>query len=125
MREAMLSCVKNQAWPYRGSCCGANPGMVSWLVKQALLDLARDMKIAVMEPTTREPGAKLMKRLGVKPSHCRTRHPAFKNRNVDVLSTRGPSTDLCPKACSRRNWAGAPTRRKLPYDGKNTKRHGR
>jgi len=25
------------------SCCGANPGMVSWLVKQALLNLAKDM----------------------------------------------------------------------------------
>jgi len=24
------------------SCCGANPGMVSWFVKQALLDVARD-----------------------------------------------------------------------------------
>ena len=24
------------------SCCGANPGLVSWLVKQALLDVARD-----------------------------------------------------------------------------------
>src|SRR5882757_90385 len=25
------------------SCCGANPGMVSWFVKQALLDLNRDL----------------------------------------------------------------------------------
>jgi len=24
------------------SCCGANPGMVSWLVKQALINLAKD-----------------------------------------------------------------------------------
>ena len=23
------------------SCCGANPGMVSWMVKQALLDIAK------------------------------------------------------------------------------------
>src|SRR6187401_631299 len=25
------------------SCCGANPGMVSWLVKQALINLAKDL----------------------------------------------------------------------------------
>ena len=27
------------------SCCGANPGMVSWMVKQALLDVARDIGV--------------------------------------------------------------------------------
>jgi homospermidine synthase len=25
------------------NCCGANPGMVSWFVKQALLNLAGDL----------------------------------------------------------------------------------
>src|SRR5918911_3586385 len=25
------------------SCCGANPGMVSWMVKQALIDIAKDL----------------------------------------------------------------------------------
>ncbi len=29
--------------PTAVSCCGANPGMVSWFVKQALLDLASDL----------------------------------------------------------------------------------
>ena len=27
------------------SCCGANPGMVSWFVKQALLDVAKDTEL--------------------------------------------------------------------------------
>ena len=27
------------------SCCGANPGMVSWFVKQALLNIANDLKL--------------------------------------------------------------------------------
>ncbi|MBV8838927.1 MAG: saccharopine dehydrogenase NADP-binding domain-containing protein, partial [Alphaproteobacteria bacterium] len=36
------------------SCCGANPGMVSWMVKQALLDVARDLGIVGVEPKTRE-----------------------------------------------------------------------
>ncbi len=36
------------------SCCGANPGMVSWFVKQALLNIATDTKVKIKEPTTRE-----------------------------------------------------------------------
>ena len=28
------------------NCCGANPGMVSWFVKQALLDVARDTGVS-------------------------------------------------------------------------------
>src|SRR5579883_2856795 len=34
------------------SCCGANPGMVSWFVKQALLNIADDLKVKVAEPDT-------------------------------------------------------------------------
>ncbi len=29
------------------SCCGANPGMVSWFVKQALLNVAADTELNV------------------------------------------------------------------------------
>src|ERR1700677_1670602 len=32
------------------SCCGANPGMVSWFVKQALLDLAGEIGLSFEEP---------------------------------------------------------------------------
>ena len=44
------------------SCCGANPGMVSWLVKQALLDIAAELKLDFAEPTAREDWARLMAR---------------------------------------------------------------
>lgn len=36
------------------SCCGANPGMVSWMVKKALLNIARDTGRQLAEPKTRE-----------------------------------------------------------------------
>src|SRR5919205_2088607 len=36
------------------SCCGANPGMVSWFVKQALLNVAKDIGLAHEEPRSRE-----------------------------------------------------------------------
>ena len=42
LRETMLrSAAATRAAPTAVSCCGANPGMVSWFVKQALLDIAR------------------------------------------------------------------------------------
>ncbi|WP_420392407.1 homospermidine synthase [Acuticoccus sp.] len=63
------------------SCCGANPGMVSWFVKQALLDLAKDAGQDVAPPPDREGWAKLMQELGVTGIHIaerdtqRARHP--------------------------------------------------
>jgi homospermidine synthase len=55
------------------SCCGANPGMVSWFVKQALVDIARDTGVQHDEPQSREDWARLMQRLGVKGVHIAER----------------------------------------------------
>ena len=57
------------------SCCGANPGMVSWFVKQALVNLAGDLGAAFSEPgpNDREGWARLMRDLGVKGIHIAER----------------------------------------------------
>jgi homospermidine synthase len=58
------------------SCCGANPGMVSWLVKQALVNLAGDTRLAgFTEPgaADREGWARLARDLGVKGIHIAER----------------------------------------------------
>lgn len=55
------------------SCCGANPGMVSWFVKEALLTLARDTGADATPPETREGWARLMQSLGVKGVHIAER----------------------------------------------------
>jgi homospermidine synthase len=55
------------------NCCGANPGMVSWFVKQALLDLARDIGLRADAPTDRKGWAELMQRSGVKGIHIAER----------------------------------------------------
>ena len=55
------------------SCCGANPGMVSWFVKQALINLAADLGDTTPEPTTREQWGRLAHRLGVKGVHIAER----------------------------------------------------
>ncbi|MGB3554086.1 MAG: saccharopine dehydrogenase NADP-binding domain-containing protein [Jannaschia sp.] len=55
------------------SCCGANPGMVSWFVKAALLRLALDTGADATAPTDRAGWARLMQGLGVKGLHIAER----------------------------------------------------
>jgi homospermidine synthase len=56
------------------SCCGANPGMVSWFVKQALVNLARDIGLKNFKEPQNQPGwARLARRLGVKGIHIAER----------------------------------------------------
>ena len=56
------------------SCCGANPGMVSWFVKQALLNIAADVGIWRSKlPKSREDWARLAMQLGVKGIHIAER----------------------------------------------------
>jgi homospermidine synthase len=47
--------------------------MVSWFVKQALLNIAGDLELTFKEPTTREEWAQLMQRVGVKGIHIAER----------------------------------------------------
>ena len=55
------------------SCCGANPGMVSWFVKQALINIAGDLGLKFKEPVTQEDWARLAKKAGVKGIHIAER----------------------------------------------------
>ena len=77
------------------SCCGANPGMVSWMVKQALLDIARDLGTPHQQPSTREEWGALMQRAGVKGIHIaerdtqRARHPKPRGKFVNTWSVEG------------------------------------
>ncbi|MCA0255274.1 MAG: homospermidine synthase [Proteobacteria bacterium] len=66
---------KNPGGATAVSTCGANPGMVSWFVKQALVNLANDLDLKFEEPATedREGWAKLMKKVGVKGIHIAER----------------------------------------------------
>jgi len=62
------------------SCCGANPGMVSWFVKEALLNIARDTELKFEPPKCRADWAALMRDLGVKGIHIAerdTQAPAY------------------------------------------------
>ena len=52
---------------------GANPGLVSHFLKQALINIATDLGLPVTEPTSREEWAALAHRLGVKVVHVAER----------------------------------------------------
>ncbi|MDE1151773.1 MAG: homospermidine synthase [Micavibrio sp.] len=74
LREALLAERKrNPGGPTAVSCCGANPGMVSWFVKKALLNLANDLGIKVETPKNRAEWAALMQKAGVKGIHIAER----------------------------------------------------
>lgn len=76
LRQTMLKAKeKHPGGTTAVSTCGANPGMVSWFVKQALVNLARDMGVEIEEPKTgdRDGWAKLMQTLGVKGVHVAER----------------------------------------------------
>lgn len=63
----------NPGGPTAVSCCGANPGMVSWFVKEALMELAGQAGNAAPEPGDRSGWAQLMRDLGVKGIHIAER----------------------------------------------------
>ncbi len=71
------------------SCCGANPGMVSWFVKQALVNLAHDLGHPFDEPgpADRQGWARLMRDLGVKGVHIAERDTqrSVKPKPMDVF----------------------------------------
>ena len=77
------------------SCCGANPGMVSWLVKQALLNISADLGLQTPEPKSRDEWAALMSQVGVKGIHIaerdtqRAKYPKPANVFVNPWSVEG------------------------------------
>src|SRR5207244_1091987 len=76
-----------------GSC--PNPAIVSWMVKQALIDIAGELKLDFVEPQTREDWGRLMRRVGVKGIHIaerdtqRARDPKPRGKFVNTWSVEG------------------------------------
>jgi homospermidine synthase len=98
LREMLLAEKrKHPGGPTAVSTCGANPGMVSWYVKQALVNLSKDFGLKFEEPAQhdREGWAKLMKKAGVKGIHIaerdtqRTKKPKPMNVFWNTWSVEG------------------------------------
>src|SRR5438874_121252 len=96
LREDMLELRRRRPGGVTAvSCCGANPGMVSWMVKQALSDIAGELKLDFVEPQTREDWARLMQGVGFKGTHIAERDtqaaraPKPKGKFVNTWSVEG------------------------------------
>ncbi|MCR5855926.1 homospermidine synthase [Mesorhizobium sp. J428] len=98
LRETLLEEKRKQpGGPTAVSTCGANPGMVSWFVKQALVNLGKDIGLDFEQPATsdREGWARLMKKVGVKGVHIaerdtqRTKRPKPLNVFWNTWSVEG------------------------------------
>jgi homospermidine synthase len=96
LRETLLAARRrNPGGTTAVSTCGANPGMVSWFVKQALLDVARDTGLKADEPNSREGWGRLAQTLGVKGIHIaerdtqRSKKPKPMNKFVNTWSVEG------------------------------------
>jgi len=84
------------------SCCGANPGMVSWFVKQALINLAKDCGMEPKQtPQSQQEWAGLAQQLGVKGIHIaerdtqRTKEPPEMGHFVNTWSVEGFIAEGC------------------------------
>ncbi|CAN5296617.1 homospermidine synthase [soil metagenome] len=74
LRDTMLKLKPRfQGGPTAVIAHGANPGLVSHFVKQALLNIARDTGVKVKVPADRDGWGRLAKRLGIKVIHIAER----------------------------------------------------
>ncbi len=83
---------------------GANPGMVSHLVKQALLNIAADTGLEAAKPKTRAEWGALAERLGIRSIHIAERDT---RRGPANSSTPGRSTASSARASNPPSSAGA------------------
>lgn len=104
LRESMLA-LKMGAGPTAVTTHGANPGLVSHLVKQALLNVARDTGHAAAAPATRQGWASLAHDLGVKVIHIAERdtqvaagRPKKRGEFVNTWSIDGFTGEGCQPA---------------------------
>ena len=96
LREEILAARRrNPGGQTAVNTCGANPGMVSWFVKQALINVATDLGISFSEPKSKEDWARLMMQAGVKGIHIaerdtqRSKNPKPMNVFVNTWSVDG------------------------------------
>lgn len=73
LRESALRLKAAGRQPTAVITCGANPGLVSFFTKKALLDIARDTGVTTPVPADRQGWAELAERLGVKTIHVAER----------------------------------------------------
>jgi homospermidine synthase len=124
LREGMLALKhKLGAGPTAISCCGANPGMVSWFVKQSLMNIAADLRLKVTEPNSREDWARLMQKLGVKGIHIAERDTqrAKRPKPLDCFINTWSVEGFISEGLQPAELGWGTHEKKLPADGRRHK----
>ncbi len=118
--EALALRTGNARAPTAVLTHGANPGLVSHLMKQALLNIATDTQLDAGNPTSRAEWAQLARRLGVKVVHIAERdsqvsnQPKLMGEFVNTWSVDGFVSEGCQP--SEMGWGSH--ERNFPRDGK-------
>jgi homospermidine synthase len=98
---------------------GANPGLVSHFVKQALLTLAQDTGLEVEKPASRGDWGKLMQRLGVKVIHVSERDTqvAHQPKKVGEFVNTWSIDGFISEGCQPSELGWGSHEKALPWDG--------
>jgi len=118
LREDTLALRKDKG-PTAVLTHGANPGLVSHFVKQALLNMAKDTGLKIAAPKSREDWAKLAEKLGIKAIHIAERdtqtskNPKQPGEFVNTWSIDGFYSEGCQPA--ELGWGSH--EKQLPPDG--------
>jgi homospermidine synthase len=121
LRETALALMDQPDTPTAVIAHGANPGLISHFVKQALLDLSRDIGMAAPAPAARQDWAKLAKALDVKVIHIAERDTQVANMAkqrgefVNTWSIDGFVSEGCQPA--ELGWGTHET--EMPDDGRH------
>lgn len=119
LREQALA-MKTGSGPTALITHGANPGLVSHFVKQALLDIAAETGLEAKRPRRREEWAALMHRLGVRTIHVAerdtqiSRHSKTKGEFVNTWSVDG----FLGEGCQPAELGWGTHEKELPPDGR-------
>ena len=99
---------------------GANPGLVSHLLKQALLNIAADVGLSVTTPTTREQWAALSQRLGIKVVHIAERDTQVANipKRVDEFVNTWSIDGFVSEGCQPAELGWGTHEKALPEEGR-------
>ena len=118
--EALALRVGNQRAPTAVLTHGANPGLVSHFVKQALLNIAADLKVEAGNPGSRAEWGALARKLGIKVVHIAERDsqvpskPKMMGEFVNTWSVDGFVSEGCQPA--EMGWGSH--EKNFPRDGK-------
>ncbi|MGE4279778.1 MAG: homospermidine synthase [Magnetospirillum sp.] len=121
LRETAMKLKTAGKRPTAIMTCGANPGLVSFLTKKAMLDVARDTGINTPPPTDRRGWSELAEKLGIKTIHIAERDTqvaARKPKQVDEFVNTWSIDGFVGEGCQPAELGWGSHERHFPADGR-------